>query len=96
MIQTAEELVGARSWVAPSATDSLRARLMLVSNLGRAAVVAVIAGLVLSGRAELRHLYLLAAIYGVVDVFFYPALGTIVPMIVPERLPAAMDRMVQA
>jgi hypothetical protein len=31
-----------------------------------------------------------------VDVFFYPALGTIVPMIVPERLPAAMDRMVQA
>ena len=60
--------------------------LMLVSNLVRGAVVGVIAALVIGGSAELWHLYLLAAIFGIVDAFFYPALGTIVPMIVPERL----------
>ena len=60
--------------------------LILVSNLIRGAVVAVVAALVLSGRAELWHLYVLAGVFGVVDAFFYPALNTIVPMIVPNRL----------
>jgi predicted MFS family arabinose efflux permease len=58
--------------------------LMLVSNVIRGLVVAVVAALVLTDRAELWHLYVLAAIFGVVDAFFYPALNTMVPMLVPR------------
>ena len=64
--------------------------LMLVSNGVRAVVVAILAALVLTGNAQLWHLYVLAAIFGLVDAFFHPALNTIVPMLVPEgQLPAA-------
>ncbi|MEK6192017.1 MAG: MFS transporter [Chloroflexota bacterium] len=64
--------------------------LMLTSNALRAAFVGVLAVLVLSGRAELWQLYVLAAIFGIVDAFFWPAMSTIVPMLVTEeRLPAA-------
>jgi MFS family permease len=59
--------------------------LMLASNAIRGIVVGILAGLVLSGWAELWHLYILAGIFGVVDAFFYPAMNTIVPMLVPER-----------
>ena len=69
--------------------------LVLVSNLIRGVVVAVIAALVLTDRAELWHLYVLAAIFGVVDAFFYPALNTFVPMIVPERLFAPANAVIQ-
>ncbi|MGH2391973.1 MAG: MFS transporter [Candidatus Limnocylindria bacterium] len=63
---------------------------MLASNGLRAAFVGVLAFLVLSGGAELWQLYVLAAIFGIVDAFFWPALNTIVPMLVAEeRLPAA-------
>ena len=63
---------------------------MLVSNAIRGVVVGIMAALVLTGQAELWHLYVLAAIFGVVDAFFYPALNTIIPMLVSERqLPAA-------
>ena len=64
--------------------------LMFVSNAIRGVVVGIMAALVLTGQAELWHLYVLAAIFGVVDAFFYPALNTIIPMLVSERqLPAA-------
>lgn len=64
--------------------------LMLASNALRAAFVGVLAVLVLSGRAELWQLYVLAAVFGIVDAFFWPAMSTIVPMLVTEeRLPAA-------
>jgi Major Facilitator Superfamily len=69
--------------------------LMLVSNVIRGVVVAVIAALVLSGRAELWHLYVLAAIFGIVDAFFYPALNTIIPMLVSERLLPAANAAIQ-
>jgi MFS family permease len=69
--------------------------LMLVSNLIRGVVVAVVAALVLTGRAELWHLYVLAAIFGIVDAFFYPALNTIVPMIVPRNLLAPANAVIQ-
>lgn len=63
---------------------------MLASNALRAALVAVLAVLVLSGRVELWQLYVLAAMFGIVDAFFWPAMSTVVPMLVPEReLPAA-------
>ena len=70
--------------------------LMLASNAIRAVVVGVLAALVLGGRAELWHLYVFAAIFGVVDAFFYPALNTIIPMLVPERQLAPPTRSCRA
>ena len=70
--------------------------LMLLSNAIRAVVVGVLAALVVSGQAELWHLYVLAAIFGIVDAFFYPALNTIVPMLVPERQLAPANALVQS
>jgi MFS family permease len=69
--------------------------LMLASNVIRGIVVAALAVLVLAGRAELWHLYVLAGIFGVVDAFFYPAMSTIVPMLVPERQLAPANALVQ-
>ncbi len=64
--------------------------LMLVSNAVRAVVVGIVAMLVITGNAQLWQLYILAGIFGLVDAFFYPALNTIVPMMVSEgQLPAA-------
>jgi MFS family permease len=64
--------------------------LMLGSNAIRAALVGALAVLVLTERAELWQLYLLAASFGVVDALFYPAVGTILPMLVEEeQLPPA-------
>jgi MFS family permease len=70
--------------------------LMLASNAVRAVVVGILAALVLTGRAELWHLYVLAGIFGIVDAFFYPALNTIVPMLVPERQLAPANALVQS
>ena len=39
---------------------------------------------------------MLAAIFGIVDAFFYPALNTIVPMLVPERQLAPANALVQS
>lgn len=63
---------------------------MLISNALRMVVVGLLALLVLSGRVELWMLYPFALFFGAVDAFFWPAQGTIVPMIVTEDdLPAA-------
>ena len=72
-------------------TDRLSPRtLMLGSNVLRCLVVAIVTALVFSGRAEVWHLVVLAIVFGAVDAVFYPALNTIVPMLVPaKRLPAA-------
>jgi MFS family permease len=69
--------------------------LMLASNAIRAVVVGILAALVLGGRAELWHLYVFAAIFGVVDAFFYPALNTLIPMLVPQRQLAPANALVQ-
>ena len=69
--------------------------LMLVSNVVRGVVVGLLAALVLAGRAELWHLYVLAAIFGVVDAFFYPAMSTIIPMLVPGRMLAPANAVIQ-
>lgn len=64
--------------------------LMLYSNVIRAALVGIIAALVLTGRAELWQLYIMAALFGVVDALFYPAISAILPMLVDEpTLPPA-------
>jgi MFS family permease len=72
-------------------TDRFAPRaVMLASNVLRAVVVAVLATIVLSGRVEVWHLMALGAAFGVLDAFFYPAMGAIVPHLVPpDRLAAA-------
>jgi len=64
--------------------------LMLYSNVLRAVLVGILAFLVLTGRAELWQLYVMGAIFGVIDALFYPAVSAIVPMLVDEAtLPPA-------
>ena len=77
-------------------SDRLSPRtLMLVSNALRGVVVGIVAALVLSGNAQLWHLYILAGIFGVVDAFFHPALNTIVPMLVRDHLLPPANALVQ-
>jgi MFS family permease len=70
--------------------------LMLLSNVIRGIAVGILAALVLTERAELWHLYVLAGTFGVVDAFFYPAMNTIVPMLVPDRQLAPANALVQS
>jgi MFS family permease len=64
--------------------------LMLYSNAFRAVVVGILATLVLTETAQLWHLFVIAGIFGVVDALFYPAIGSIIPMLVDEpTLPPA-------
>ena len=59
--------------------------LMLASNLLRGVVVGILAVLVALGAANLWHLYVLAAIFGLVDAFFYPAFNAMVPSLVDKE-----------
>jgi MFS family permease len=64
-----------------------RQLLMLASDVGRGAAQAVLAFLLLTGRAEVWHLVMLAAVYGTAEAFFGPASQGLVPQTVgPERL----------
>ena len=69
--------------------------LMLYSNAVRAMLVGIIAALVLSGQIQLWHLYLMAAVFGVVDALFYPAINSIVPMLVDEEALAPANALLQ-
>jgi MFS family permease len=69
--------------------------LMLASNALRSVVVGIVAVLVLTGNAQLWHLFVLAGIFGVVDAIFHPALNTIVPMLVSDRLLPPANALVQ-
>jgi predicted MFS family arabinose efflux permease len=60
-----------------------RRRVMLVGDALRAAAVAVIALLSLTGTLELWQLVALVAVYGVGDALFLPAATAIVPSLVP-------------
>jgi MFS family permease len=67
-----------------------RHRVMVASNLVNGAVQATTAALLLSGRAEVWQLIVLAAISGTSFAFFFPASTAIVPQIVsPESLQSA-------
>jgi len=77
-------------------SDRLSPRsLMLWSNIVRGVVVAIVAALVLTGTAQLWHLFVLALIFGTVDALFYPAVNTIVPMLVGERLLPPANALIQ-
>ncbi|HKW08221.1 MAG TPA: MFS transporter [Candidatus Dormibacteraeota bacterium] len=58
---------------------------MLASMLLRAAFVGPLAILVLTGRVQLWHVYAIAAVFGIVDAFFYPARSSILPRVVSDR-----------
>jgi MFS family permease len=64
--------------------------LALVSNVVRALLTTIVAGLVIGDRIELWHLAAVGVVFGTVDAVFLPAINTLVPRLVPvERLAAA-------
>lgn len=66
------------------------ARVLVVSNTGRALLMGSLATLVLTGEVRLWHLYVLAGALGVLDAFHYPASMAVVPSVVgKERLQEA-------
>jgi MFS family permease len=71
--------------------DRLRREwVMIASDLIRLLTMAVIAALLLSGRAQVWSLALLGFVYGCGDAFFFPAYGALIQQIVPpERLQEA-------
>jgi MFS family permease len=70
-------------------------RLMLVSNLFRLTLVAVLAGLVLGGVIQLWMVYAFALLFGLADAFFYPAQNAIVPQLVDGEQLQAGNALIQ-
>lgn len=67
-----------------------RHRVMLASDLVRFVTQAVMAGLLLTGAAEVWQLAVLMVVFGTADAFFAPAFLGLVPAVVsPERLQEA-------
>jgi MFS family permease len=62
-------------------------RVMIGSNIARLAAVTLLAALVLGGAVQTWMLFVLAAVYGVADGFFFPAQTAIVPQL------AAIDQL---
>ena len=64
--------------------------LALASNILRAVVTTIVAGLVLGAQVQVWHLALAGVVFGTVDAVFLPAINTLVPRLVPaDRLAAA-------
>src|SRR5439155_460086 len=62
-----------------------RRRIMLASDALRAMTQALVALLLLSGRARLWELILLFVVYGAADAFFSPAATGVVPDVTPPE-----------
>ncbi len=58
--------------------------LMVVSDVGRLVCQAVLAVLLLTDRAELWHAVILVALYGACEALFRPAVGGLLPQLVPK------------
>ncbi len=72
--------------VGGAVSDRLSARLTMLGSMGlRAVFVAPLAFLVLTGRVQMWEVYAIAAVFGIVDAFFYPARSSILPRIVSDR-----------
>lgn len=71
------------------------AAVLVFSNAGRAVLMAVLAGVVLSDAAELWHLYALAGTLGLLDAFHYPAALSVVPSVVEEKKLVSANALVQ-
>jgi MFS family permease len=70
--------------------------LALVSNVLRAVVTTIVAGLVFGGRVEIWQLATVGAVFGTVDAVFLPAINTLVPRLVPTDRLAAANALLQA
>lgn len=58
---------------------------MLISNILRAGLTAILAALVATDTTQLWHLYALALSFGIIEGFFSPAAEAIVPSLVSEE-----------
>jgi len=66
--------------------DRLTPRLTMLGSMGlRAAFVAPLAVLVLSGRVQMWEVYAIAFVFGIVDAFFMPARQSILPRVVADH-----------
>jgi predicted MFS family arabinose efflux permease len=63
-----------------------RHRMMVVTDLMRAALHAVLAVLILAGDVEIWHIVAIEALFGAAHAFFRPAYSGLVPQTVPEEL----------
>jgi MFS family permease len=72
-------------------TDRFSPRsVMMVSNALRSGITVTLAALAFSSSLQVWQLYILAASFGVVDAFFYPAYASMTPVLVStEELQAA-------
>lgn len=68
---------------------------MLVSNALRLVAVGFLAFLVAGGTVTLTHVFVLAALFGVVDAFYHPALLAIVPALVGKEQLEPANALVQ-
>jgi MFS family permease len=67
-----------------------RMLLMLISDLGRALAVILVAALAYTDHLQIWHVYSAACFFGTVGAFFPPAYAALIPQIVPaEDLPSA-------
>jgi MFS family permease len=77
-------------------TDRLSPRtVMLVSNVLRLLITALLTIVVLTGATQLWMLYLSAFVFGLVDAFFFPAQSAIVPQLVESDQIESGNAMVQ-
>ncbi len=66
--------------------DRMSPRLTMLGSMGlRAVVVAPLAVLVLTGRVQMWEVYAIAVVFGIVDAFFMPARGSILPRVVADH-----------
>jgi MFS family permease len=63
-----------------------RRTLIVLAELASGVVVAVLAILGFAGRLEIWHLYVSTALFGAATAFSIPALGAIIPELVPEEI----------
>ena len=71
--------------VGGAVSDRLSARLTMLGSMGlRALFVGPLAVLVLTGRVQMWEVYAIAAVFGIVDAFFYPARSSILPRVVKD------------
>lgn len=69
------------------ASDRLeRKKVIIVSDVARAAATAVVGVLAITGDLALWHVCVMAAIFGLGQAFAGPAFGSIVPQLVPDDL----------